>query len=398
MPRKSMVWVHLTPIGLLVERKGKIIEVHRFGETLEENVERYQGLEEGRIDEDVLRFLRALALKNQLNVITPLLADPLMKEEISVKLDSSYRGLTRMEKLLVDAGFARDIEEGANILHRALTILASRKVKADLEEMDKVIIHAVNANEEYTESINLFYERLREWFGIHFPELERHVQRPSTYTNLMARMITREEFSLENLLSLGIEKEKAEKIATAAERSLGADVGMSDLKPIREHAEILLRLIKIRDDLERYIEEVLDEYAPNISSLIGAKLAGKLISRSGGLKRLGMLPASTVQLLGAEKALFRALRRGAKPPKHGVIFQHPAVNQAPRWLRGKVARALANKITIATRIDVFGGESRAEELKKDFEKKLEEIRRKYSKPTVKVEKRVKRRRGKRRRK
>ncbi len=110
MPRKSMVWVHLTPIGLLVERKGKIIEVHRFGETLEENVERYQGLEEGRIDEDVLRFLRALALKNQLNVITPLLADPLMKEEISVKLDSSYRGLTRMEKLLVDAGFARDIE------------------------------------------------------------------------------------------------------------------------------------------------------------------------------------------------------------------------------------------------------------------------------------------------
>ncbi|MFQ5710254.1 MAG: C/D box methylation guide ribonucleoprotein complex aNOP56 subunit [Candidatus Geothermarchaeales archaeon] len=389
MPKKSRVLVYLTPIGLLAERKGKIVESHRFGETLEESVEKYLGLERGEMDGETLKFLRSLALRNEVRATSPLLANLLKKGEIDVKLELSFRGAKKLEELLVEAGLARNEDEALNSLQRALTMAASLKVKADLEEKDKMIIHAVDAYEEYTETINTLYERLREWFGVHFPELERHVQKIGTYANLVTKLKTRDEFSRANLISLGIEGERAEKIAEASRRSMGAEVADEDLRQMREHAEYLSGLIKRRDDLERYIEDVLGEYAPNLSSLAGVKLAGKLISRSGGLRRLGMLPASTVQLLGAEKALFRALRRGTKPPKHGVIFQHPAVNQAPRWLRGKIARALSTKLSIAARIDVFGGESRVEELKRDFEDRVEEIKKRYPKPPSRV--RVRRR-------
>jgi nucleolar protein 56 len=113
--------------------------------------------------------------------------------------------------------------------------------------------------------------------------------------------------------------------------------------------------------------------APNIASVAGPVLAAKLISKAGGMRKLAKLPASTVQVLGAEKALFRALRKGAKPPKHGMIFEHPLINQAPRNLRGRLARLLASKITIASRVDAFGADDRSGELKEELETRVAEI-------------------------
>lgn len=104
------------------------------------------------------------------------------------------------------------------------------------------------------------------------------------------------------------------------------------------------------------------------------------MSLAGGLKELAMMPASTIQVLGAEKALFRHLRTGAKPPKHGVIFQYPAINRSPWWQRGKIARALAGKLAIAARVDYFSGEYIGEELKKELEQRIQEIKEKYPNP------------------
>ena len=122
------------------------------------------------------------------------------------------------------------------------------------------------------------------------------------------------------------------------------------------------------------------EVAPNIRGLVGPLLGARLISLAGGLSRLARLPASTIQVLGAEKALFRALRTGGRPPKHGVIFQYPAIHRSPRWQRGKIARALAAKLAIAARIDAFTGEYKADELKEELEKRIEEIKTLYAKP------------------
>ncbi|MEM0320545.1 MAG: hypothetical protein QXS67_03955, partial [Candidatus Nezhaarchaeales archaeon] len=132
----------------------------------------------------------------------------------------------------------------------------------------------------------------------------------------------------------------------------------------------------------------------NLKELIGPVLGARLIALAGGLERLAKLPASTIQLLGAEKALFRALRTGSKPPKHGVIFQYPEIHRSPKWQRGKIARALAGKIAIAARVDFFTGEYIADELKEDLKNRIKEIKETYKSPPKKVvEKKVKKKGG-----
>jgi nucleolar protein 56 len=106
------------------------------------------------------------------------------------------------------------------------------------------------------------------------------------------------------------------------------------------------------------------------------------MSIAGGLENLAKMPASTMQVLGAEKALFRSLKTGARPPKHGVIFQYASIHQSPRWQRGKIARALSGKLAIAARVDAFGGDYMGEKLAKDLEKKISEIQEKYKEPPV----------------
>jgi len=125
------------------------------------------------------------------------------------------------------------------------------------------------------------------------------------------------------------------------------------------------------------LDSVMDEVAPNTRALVGSLLGARLIALAGGLTNLAKLPASTVQVLGAEKALFRSLRTGTRPPKHGIIFQHSIIHEAKRWQRGKIARALAGKLTIATRIDAFGGKYVGDQLRVDLEKRIEEIKERY---------------------
>ena len=128
----------------------------------------------------------------------------------------------------------------------------------------------------------------------------------------------------------------------------------------------------------------MKDVTPNMSSLIGPTLSAKLISIAGSLDHLAKMPASTLQVLGAEKALFRALKTGARPPKHGIIFQYAAIHQAPRWQRGKIARALSGKLSIAARIDAFKGEFRGEALKRGLEKRIDEIKEKYKNPPMRT--------------
>lgn len=127
----------------------------------------------------------------------------------------------------------------------------------------------------------------------------------------------------------------------------------------------------------------MKEVAPNLRELVGSSLGARLIALTGSLEGLAKKPASTIQVLGAEKALFRSLKTGARPPKHGIIFQHQYIHNAPRWQRGKIARALAGKLSIAARVDAFHGEFVADSLKKILDKRVEDIQKKYSKPPVK---------------
>jgi nucleolar protein 56 len=138
-------------------------------------------------------------------------------------------------------------------------------------------------------------------------------------------------------------------------------------------ARSLLELTRAREDLEELLETRARELAPNLSAILGPVLAARLISRAGGLERLAMLPASTIQVIGAERALFRHLRGKAPSPKHGLIFRHPLIQSSPKRLRGRIARALASKLAIAARIDLYSG-TIDPELAEALNKRVSQIR------------------------
>ncbi|ACJ16788.1 snoRNP component [Thermococcus onnurineus NA1] len=245
---------------------------------------------------------------------------------------------------------------------------------------DKMIIQAIEALDDIDKVINLLVSRLREWYSLHFPELDEILPKHQQYVAFVKAIGPRENVTEEKLRELGLPDGKIEKIVKAAESSMGAPLGKFDSDIIQKLASEISDLYKLREQIEDYLETAMDEVAPNLKALVGAKLGARLLSLAGGLKELAMMPASTIQVLGAEKALFRHLRTGAKPPKHGVIFQYPAINRSPWWQRGKIARALAGKLAIAARVDYFSGEYIAEELKQELEQRIKEIKEKYPNP------------------
>ncbi|MFQ5908022.1 MAG: NOP5/NOP56 family protein [Thermoplasmata archaeon] len=267
------------------------------------------------------------------------------------------------------AEFGFDVD----LLRRAMIVLGKKRMQRAVQPADHVI-QGIRTLDELTHARDLLMERLRDWYALHFPELARMVE-AVRFTELVAERGHRNEMPLE------------------AGDSLGADIEAKDLHPIQELASNLRALQRERTKLEGYLEGRMQEVAPNVAHLAGPLVGARLLALAGGLEELSRKPASTIQLLGAEKAMFRHLRKGTKPPKHGVLFQHPWVHSAPYWQRGPIARALAGKIAIASRADAYTGRFIAEDLKKEVVTAVEEAKRTHPKPAPRRGKRGRRRKG-----
>src|SRR5579885_3520587 len=163
-------------------------------------------------------------------------------------------------------------------------------------------------------------------------------------------------------------------------KSRGGQISDENLAIVQSIAKQILELFELRQSLEKHIESQMQIIAPNVSVILGSAVGARMLAKAGSLKKLASIPASTIQVLGAEKALFRALKTGAQPPKHGLLFQHPLVHAAPRWQRGKIARAIAAKAAIAARVDVFGA-GKNEMLFEKLNVRIKEIGEKYKEPT-----------------
>ncbi|UCE38287.1 MAG: ribosomal biogenesis protein [Thermoplasmata archaeon] len=240
-------------------------------------------------------------------------------------------------------GFSNDM------LHEAMMILAKDKTQEPVS-VNESVSQAVNALDDLMQSANMLSERLHEWYGMHFPE-HRKVMKEEEFIELV----------IQECKKGGLDNEP-------------------DLEPISELARTLRDLHERMRVLEDYIKSQMEDNAANLSFLVGPIIGARLISKAGGLKRLATLPSGTIQVLGAEKALFRHLRDGSNPPKHGLIFQHPLIHRAPYWQRGKIARAFASKIAIAAKLDEHSNKALGEDLKNDLLERIEEIKEKYPKP------------------
>ncbi|MCW4020418.1 MAG: C/D box methylation guide ribonucleoprotein complex aNOP56 subunit [Candidatus Bathyarchaeota archaeon] len=302
--------------------------------------------------------------------------------EVPSETGESLRG--NMGKYAVKVGFLEAASEIARWVHDVSMEMSRIRVKKATEKRDLMIVQAVQTLDDLDKTLNLFMGRLREWYGLHFPELDRLVDKHGLYARLVRNLGKRENFTQENLKTEKISKRKASQLAEAARISMGADLYETDTEQIQTMSDYILKMYDARANLETYVEKIMNVVAPNTSTLAGATLGAKLIASAGGLENLAKMPASTMQVLGAEKALFRSLKTGARPPKHGMIFQHALVHGAERWMRGKVARVFAGRLAIAVRTDAFSGKYIGDRLSEDLQRRIEEIKKKYAKSKRKL--------------
>lgn len=229
------------------------------------------------------------------------------------------------------------------------------KLEAEQRVLDRIISQLIQAIEDNEKIINLLVERLRRIYQIYFPEYVEKETSIEKFVKTLAKNPKRES----------IDKELALK-------SVGSEISEELLEFIKSFALRILDLIEFNNELEKRLEKIVSEYAPNLTMLAGYKLVAKLIKGIGSLEKIAKSPSTRIQLVGAEKALFRFLRGKGKSPKHGYIFIHPYIQQAPKKLRGKVSRVLANYLAKAAKLDYFS-KKKNEKLKEELDLRIKEI-------------------------
>ena len=282
--------------------------------------------------------------------------------------------------LIVKAGFADNEQDALQALREFAINLSSSRVKEASEKLDLHIIQSINALDELDKIINTVGARMREWYGLHFPELDNLVSSLLVYAQIVSKAGLRENIIVEILQSIGLPEKKIEVILDAAKRSKGGDMTLENLAIVKRLADEVIAQSDLRRVLADHIEVAMETVAPNVKELLTAAVGARIISKAGSLARLATLPASTIQILGAEKALFRALKTGARPPKHGLLFQHPLIHSAPKWQRGKIARAVASKVAISARIDYYRHNGKDSTVFDKLKSRIDEIREKYREP------------------
>ncbi|MCP3682434.1 MAG: hypothetical protein GY861_07050 [bacterium] len=229
-----------------------------------------------------------------------------------------------------------------------------QKLKQSVKE-DMLIIQTAGCIDELNRASNLLVKRLREWYELYNPEYSRAVPDHEKFV----KSITSND------------KKALLKEIKLTGQDMGAELSEKDLKPILDLAKETDKMYSLIEVQKKYLETLMTKSAPNLNTVAGALIGAKLVALAGSFKRLAEFPASTIQLLGAEKALFRHIRnKSMRPPKFGVIHEHPLIGQAERKNKGKAARALADKLSIAVKIDYFKGEFIGDKLKNELEKRF----------------------------
>jgi len=234
------------------------------------------------------------------------------------------------------------------------------KVKFNVNKSDNMIIQSIALLDQLDKDINTFCMRIREWYSYHFPELYKIVPENALYAQVVKLVKNRKELkqdSLEALEAILMDSGKAQAVIDASKSSMGMDISPVDLLNIDMFASRVIGITEYRKELSAYLRSKMSVVAPNLATLIGDTVGARLISHAGSLTSLAKCPASTVQILGAEKALFRALKTKGNTPKYGLIFHSSFIGRAGAKNKGRISRYLANKCSIASRIDCFSEDS-----------------------------------------
>ncbi|HEY7535016.1 MAG TPA: ribonucleotide-diphosphate reductase subunit beta [Thermodesulfobacteriota bacterium] len=376
-----MYSIILTELGIAVFENKNCIQRFPFSEPVEDYVFVKKG--ESRLSE-LVKFL--YGVEKGIEVNDRALLEILKKKSINAQMmeekDSAEIQSTKPD-ILVSAGFARDQSDAMSKLRDFAIKLSSSKVTEVSQSPDLHIIQAINTLDDMDRIINAISSRLREWYGLHFPELDNIIDSINGYSQIVLAG-KRDKLSKKTFEDAGFPESKVEMLTLVTEKSRGGDITDANLAIVQTLAKQILELFDLRKNLEDHVETEMRKVAPNLSAVLGTSVGARILARAGSIKNLAIMPASTIQVLGAEKALFRSLKTGSQPPKHGLLFQHTLVHAAPRWQRGKIARAIAGKAAIASRVDYHGGGLNQVLLDK-LNIRVDEIGKKYVEPPERKE-------------
>ena len=230
--------------------------------------------------------------------------------------------------------------------------LSRHKLKFSPDKVDTMIIQAIALLDDLDKELNTYAMRVKEWYGWHFPEMARIINDNLAYSRIILAMGMRSNCANTDLSEI-LPEEIEGAIKAAAEVSMGTEITEEDLINIQSLAEQVVGFTEYRSTLSNYLSARMQAIAPNLTALVGDLVGARLIAHAGSLMTLAKKPASTVQILGAEKALFRALKTKHDTPKYGLIFHASLIGQATGKNKGKIARMLATKATLGLRVDAL---------------------------------------------
>ncbi|MCK5023568.1 MAG: hypothetical protein KAS04_05320 [Candidatus Aenigmarchaeota archaeon] len=342
------------------DKDGKTILSKTFPKNPEKIAERLRKSREGEIIEEEREVLTKLRLKGYKEVIW----DKEAKDgEISCVYDPDNKGKeianNEFRRLALENRWAATQSELNEILTKVNVLLSGQKIKSSVKK-DKIIMHVIGVVDELDTDLNSLSERLREWYGLHFPEMLKQTKTHDKFAEIIVKYGAKENIEDSELAGL-------------VSKSVGMDFTEEDAKSVKEYSKVLLDMRQTRNSLSKYLEDICEETVPNLSAVADPLLAARLLSLAGGLEKIAKLPSSTVQLLGAEKALFRHLKGQGKAPKYGVLFGHVLVQQAPKHLKGKIARLISSKLSLASKIDFFSERNEGKDMRKELEKKVKNM-------------------------
>ncbi|WP_461436451.1 NOP5/NOP56 family protein [Methanosphaera sp.] len=346
---------------LFEKKQIEILEKIQQKQIIEEELELITRLSE-KYDEIIIETLKTKS-RYEIDEI-----EKISVEKTTVHGDYIREHFDEVLTQLTDANIRKTMNETYNEI-------TSEKIRESIKTNDVMIVETINSLEEIEDTAGKLIERLREWCTPYLPEMEK-LHNHELYSKVIATQTSRE-----NIINSGI----LDNTHVSLSENYDVDISESDLEIIKSFANSVYSLYESKNELEEYIDEKIKEVAPNMYDVAGANLAAKLIAHTNGLENLAKLPSSTIQIIGAEKAIFRHLKTGENPPKHGLIFQHPSIRGSNWWVRGKLARAVASKITIAARKDAFSNEYDPN-LKVELDERIEEIKKSHPFPERKKNK------------
>ena len=296
--------------------------------------------------------------KGSLVVADPKLGNAINKLpglSLSIISDSTtqdlYRGIREHLTSLIPGLTPADV----NTMSLGLSHSLSRhKLKFSADKVDTMIVQAIALLDDLDKELNTYAMRVKEWYGWHFPEMQKIINDNMAYARVIITMGMRTSAATSDLSEI-LDEDMEAALKTAAEVSMGTEITDVDLLNIRALAEQVISFAEYRQQLSSYLTARMNAIAPNLTVLVGELVGARLISHAGSLLNLSKAPASTLQILGAEKALFRALKTKHATPKYGLIYHASLIGQAGKS-KGKVARMLAAKATLGSRYDAYNEE------------------------------------------